>query len=54
MHLKWNNFEKRTYVHEIIFLFESYDTVQIILEIWLLHWMKCTFFQFLPHCEKHV
>jgi len=31
------NSEKRTCAHEIIFLFESYDSVQIMLKRWLVH-----------------
>jgi len=34
---KWSNSEKRTYAHKIIFSFESYDSVQIMLKRWLVH-----------------
>jgi len=50
--IKWNNSEKRTYAHEIIILFESNHSVQIMLKIWL-HSIKCTFFNFYPTVWRH-
>jgi len=36
-HKKCKNYEKRTYVYEIIFLIESLDSVQFMPKMWLLH-----------------
>ena len=36
-YIKHKIFEKRTYVYELIFLFDSYDSVQFMLKMWLLH-----------------
>jgi len=36
-YMKCKKYEKRTYVHKIIILFESYDSVQFMPKMWLLH-----------------